>query len=41
MDGIPKSLLKEVSETFLLLALAGLTLFGYLGIALFFVRALQ
>lgn len=42
MDGFPaRSLLKEVSETFLLLAIAALTLGGYLGLALYFVGAIK
>jgi hypothetical protein len=42
MDGIPvRSLLKEVSETFLLLGIAASTLAGYLGLALFFVGAMK
>lgn len=42
MDGMPvKGLLKELSETVLLLAIAGFTLAGYLGIALFFVQAIK
>jgi hypothetical protein len=43
MDGFPqtRSLLKEVSETFLLLTVAALTLGGYLGLALFFVGAIK
>ena len=43
MDGFPqaRSLLKEVSETFLLLTVAALMLGGYLGLALFFVEAIR
>jgi hypothetical protein len=43
MDGFPpaRSLLREVSETFLLLTVSALTLGGYLGLALFFVGAVR
>ncbi|MFN2610721.1 MAG: hypothetical protein ABR507_07625 [Actinomycetota bacterium] len=36
-----RSLMKELSETVLLLAIAGFTLGGYVGIALFFVSAMR
>ncbi|MGH2772685.1 MAG: hypothetical protein ACRDIU_06070 [Actinomycetota bacterium] len=40
MDGFPgRTLMREVSETFLLLAASGLTLGGYLGLALLFLKA--
>ncbi|MGH2733619.1 MAG: hypothetical protein ACRDJG_11920 [Actinomycetota bacterium] len=42
MKATPTSeLFKEVSETFLLIAIAGLTLGGYVGIALFFLGAVR
>lgn len=42
MDGMPmKGLLRELSETVLLLAIAGFTLAGYVGVALFFVQAMK
>ena len=42
VDGLPaRSLFKELSETVLLLAIAGFTLGGYVGIALFFVAAMR
>ena len=42
MDGLPaRGLLKEVSETFLLLTIAASTLGGYLGLALFFIGAMK
>jgi hypothetical protein len=42
MDGAPvRGLVKEVSETLLLFAIAVFTLGGYLGIALFFVKAVR
>lgn len=42
MDGVPaRSLIKEVSESVLLFAIAAFTLGGYLGIALFFVEAMK
>ncbi len=42
MDGVPaRSLVKEVSESILLFAIATFTLGGYLGIALFFVEAMK
>ena len=40
--GIPaRSLLTEVSETVLLLAICGFTLAGWIGIAMFFVQAVK
>lgn len=36
-----QSLVKETTETFLLLVIAGLTLAGYVGLALFFVQAVS
>lgn len=36
-----KGLLRELSETVLLLAIAGFTLAGYVGVALFFVQAMK
>ena len=42
IDGMPtRSVWRELSETVLLLAIAGFTLAGYLGIALFFVQAMK
>ncbi len=39
METIQRSLAKETTETVLLLAIAALTLGGYLGLALFFIEA--
>jgi hypothetical protein len=36
-----QSLVKETTETFLLLVIAGLTLAGYVGLALFFIQAVR
>lgn len=36
-----RSLARETTETFLLLAIAALTLGGYVGLALFFVQAVR
>lgn len=42
MEGVEaRSLAKEISETVLLLAIAGFTLAGYLGIAFVFVNAIR
>lgn len=41
MEPSARSLSREMSETLLLLAMAVLTLSGYLGIALVFVRAIR
>lgn len=40
METVPR-LFQEVTQTFLLIAIAGLTLFGYLGIALLVVGAVR
>jgi hypothetical protein len=39
LESLHRSLAKETGETFLLLAIAALTLGGYVGLALFLVRA--
>jgi hypothetical protein len=39
LETIHRSLAKETTETLLLLAIAALTLGGYVGLALFFVEA--
>ncbi|MGI8427602.1 MAG: hypothetical protein ACR2FO_09560 [Actinomycetota bacterium] len=42
MEAVPThSLLKEVSESFLLFAVAGFTLAGYLGLAFIFVGVMR
>lgn len=43
MDAVPvsRSLLAELSETVLFLTIAGLTMAGWVGIALFFVSAMR
>ena len=42
MEAFPgQTLMREVSQTFLLLAISGLTLGGYVGLALIFVQAFK
>jgi hypothetical protein len=41
LETIHRSLAKETTETFRLLTIAALTLSGYVGLALFFIRAVS